>query len=228
MYLSKVSILQSRQASQELIKLGKNGSYASHQLLWKLFTEEDKRNFLFREEISENGSPEFFILSKNKPSVSVGNLSEIFNIRTKEFNPQLIKGQRLAYKLRVNPTVCKKNEDGKNKRHDVLMNAKFHARQLPGSNKQKIKVAMDNAAHQWISASRRLEQWGIQLDSLPEIECYTQHHSHKKTGNSVRFSSVDFQGVMTIKDPSLFIDQYQKGFGRAKSMGCGLMMIRPI
>lgn len=223
MYLSKISLLQSSQAAKELIKLGANGIYASHQLLWQLFSEENKRTFLFREEMTQGGLPQFFVLSTNKPLTN----NALFNMQIKAFNPQLNKGVRLAYKLRVNPTVCLKNDDGKSKRHDVLMHAKHQAKHRGVVNKYQVKQLMDEAAHQWISESERLEKWGVKLDSLPDIDCYAQHKSHKKN-HKVQFSSVDFQGILTVEDPNIFVEQYSNGFGRAKSMGCGLMMIRPI
>ena len=52
MYLSKVSLLNSLQAKSALVDLGKNGAYATHQLLWRLFTEDTQRDFLFKQEQS--------------------------------------------------------------------------------------------------------------------------------------------------------------------------------
>ncbi len=43
------------------------------------------------------------------------------------------------------------------------------------------------------------------------------------------FSSVDYQGVLTIEEPHLFWQQYQsKGLAEQKAFGCGLMLIRNI
>jgi CRISPR system Cascade subunit CasE len=223
MYLSKVSLLSSSQSAKELVKLGANGAYASHQLLWQLFTEQKERNFLYREEMTAGGLPQFFVLSETRPVIN----NALFNVQTKSFDPQLSAGRRLAFKLRVNPTVCLKNEEGKSKRHDVLMNAKYQFKESGSTNQDEVKLLMDEAAHQWIAHPKRLEQWGIELGALPDIECYTQHKSLKKK-HRVQFSSVDFQGVLTVSNPAVFWEQYKKGFGRAKAMGCGLMLIRPI
>jgi len=224
MYLSKISLQQSSQTARELAKLSTKGSYASHQLLWKLFTDEEQRNFLFREEMDQGGLPLFFVLSKTKPAIN----QALFNVQSKAFHPQLAAGQRLAYKLRVNPTICIKDGSGKSKRHDVLMHAKYQARKKGSQSAQEVQSVMDQAALGWVSDEQRLQRWGIQLDALPEIERYTQHRSQKKSANQLQFSSVDYQGVLTVQDGDQFINQLSQGFGRSKAFGCGLMLIRRI
>lgn len=224
MYLSRVSIVPSAHSAGEMAKLSKNGVYASHQLLWNLFPEDEKRTFLYREEQSTgNGRPIFYVLSQEKPVVNV----PFFDIQSKEFSPKLRAGQRLSFKLRVNPTVCLTDKAGKKRRHDVLMHAKYQAKGA-GKSSADLRELMNQAALAWISDKKRLSTWGILLDFQPEVERYVQHRSQKKTGQAISFSSVDFQGILTVSDPQSFRRQYVHGFGRAKSMGCGLMLIRPV
>jgi len=223
-YLSKISLEQTSQAARELVHLSSNGAYSAHQLLWKLFSDERERPFLFREEMQPCGRPLFFVLSEVRPQV----IERLFSIQTKVFEPKLSAGQRLAYKLRVNPTVCMTAENGKSKRHDVMMHAKYRAKREGEDNPKKIQWMMEQAAHEWIANAKRLEQWGISLDALPDIERYTQHRSKKRRGHSIEFSSVDFQGVLTVQDAERYFSQYCKGFGRAKGLGCGLMLIRAV
>lgn len=224
MYLSKVRLLSSSQAQREFMALQMKGAYGSHQLLWRLFSDEDERNFLYREEQVSGGYPEFYVLSDKEPSP----LPLVFSIESKAFSPALTTGQRLGFKLRVNPTVAKKDDQGKHHRHDVLMNAKRKLKEEDAKDPGRVKHAMEQAALAWFADEKRLDQWGIQLDALPNIESYTQHRSSKQSGKPIQFSSVDFQGVITVKDVQKFLAQYQKGFGRSKAFGCGLMLIRRI
>ncbi|CAG9000052.1 MAG: CRISPR system Cascade subunit CasE [Candidatus Celerinatantimonas neptuna] len=224
MYLSKVTLNGALSLAEVLLALDKNNAYASHQFIWKeLFHHASQRQFIYRQEIDQRKMPCFYVLSRHEP----GN-SQVLNVQTKRFVPKLHKGQTLAYQLRVNPTVCKSDEHGHSKRHDVLMNAKrqYKPRLAPDELKQK----MDEAAQQWICNEARLERWGIELPHVPEIEAYTQYKSYKKQRNEnrqlIQFSSVDIQGILTVRDPARFLAQYVQGFGRAKSMGCGLMLIR--
>ncbi|MDC2888526.1 type I-E CRISPR-associated protein Cas6/Cse3/CasE [Psychrosphaera algicola] len=224
MFLNKVTLLSTTQSAAELTRLASNGVYASHQLLWQLFPEDNERSFIYRQEEGVNGRPEFFVLSHVKPASN----DTIFSVQTKPFMPKLNTGDRLAFKLTVNPTVCITDDKGKSRRHDVLMHVKKHANHDLKNDSAGLKIAMEHAAIQWISDRKRLAQWGMSFDALPNIESYTQHDSKKRTGHNVRFSSVDFQGILTITDPTVFLNQYARGFGRSKSMGCGLMMIRKI
>lgn len=223
MYLSKIMLQPSAQTAVELAKLNKNGAYSTHQLLWRLFTDESQRGFLYRQEIGHGGMPHFYVLSENAPS----NIDALFDVQTKQFRPNFKSGQRLAFKLRANPTVCISAEAGKSKRHDVLMHAK---RQYKSENPQsnELNALMNQAAQEWLANVQRLEAWGVSLDVVPEVQAYTQHKSKKGNGQSIQFSSVDYEGLLTILEPEKFIQQYKKGFGRAKSLGCGLMLIRPV
>ncbi|MCG3461756.1 type I-E CRISPR-associated protein Cas6/Cse3/CasE [Xenorhabdus bovienii] len=224
MYLSKVTLRPSAYREQFLSKMAKNSVYSSHQLLWQLFTEQAERNFLFREDMSINGTPEFFVLSHTAPIPN----SAMFQIQSKTFAPQLRSGQKLAFKLRLNPTICITDKDsGKQRRHDVLMNAKRQA-QLADVSTDEIQPLMMQAVQAWIQDEKRLANWGIQFDFDPDVERYTQHRCRKPSGQKVAFSSVDFQGVLTLSDHELFLAQYAKGFGRAKSFGCGMMLIRTL
>ncbi|MFQ3191520.1 MAG: CRISPR system Cascade subunit CasE [Paraglaciecola sp.] len=222
MFLSKVQLLPSAQAGSELAKLSQNGVYAAHQLLWQLFSEEKERKFLYREEQDDFGLPQYFVISKEKPTPT-----PLFSIQSKAFAPQLMAGSRLAFKLRINPTICITSKEGKSQRHDVLMHAK-HQNKLTTNTAEQLRNLMEDAAIDWLADETRLTQWGIELDSVPNIIAYNQHQSKKRSGHKVQFSSVDFEGLLTIKDPAKFLKQYQLGFGRAKSMGCGLMLIRGV
>ncbi|KDM91665.1 type I-E CRISPR-associated protein Cas6/Cse3/CasE [Photobacterium galatheae] len=232
MYLSKVTLASSGQAAALFARFGGNDAYSGHQMLWQLFTHASDRPFLFREEIGPGGRPEFYVLSQIAPTQDL----PVFQVQTKAFAPQIHTGQRLAFKLRVNPTICVTDEHGKSRRHDVMMHAKHQlkhqtepqTRPSGKAGREAAKALMHEAAQQWICDEKRLAVWGIQLDVLPEIERYTQHKGHKKSGRPVQFSSVDFQGILTVTDPERFLAQYAQGFGRTKGMGCGLMLIRSI
>jgi CRISPR system Cascade subunit CasE len=242
MYFSRVTISNALTASQELVELQKNGAYASHALLWQLFPgyedswsnlkgkakEQAQRPFLFREEIDSNGLPLFYVLSEQQPVAA----HPAFACQTKPYQPRLSAGDRLAFKLRVNPVVSIRDEQGKSRRHDVLMNAKKNT-DVSGLNiheaQQKQALAAHQAALGWISDSKRLADWGIQLESEPEIDhdSYYQHQHYQPKGKrTIRYSTVDYQGLLTIVDPERFLQTLAKGVGKAKGFGCGLWLIR--
>ena len=59
---------------------------------------------------------------------------------------------------------------------------------------------------------------------------YRQHKLFKVKGNkTIAFSSLDFNGILTVKEPDVFIEKSLfEGIGPAKAFGCGLMMVRRI
>ncbi|WP_226982094.1 type I-E CRISPR-associated protein Cas6/Cse3/CasE [Vibrio harveyi] len=221
MYLSKITLAPSATLAEHLLMLQRNDAYAAHQLLWQLFHGESERQFIYRQEFQSNGLPIFWVLSLVAPEAT----HPQWLVQTKPFMPKLQKGQRLVFKLRANPTTW--NNTTK-KRHDVMMHAKYQAKER-GIDNVQLAHHMQQAAQQWLCAPHRLMQWGISLETAPDIESYTQHHSVKKSAkNPIRFSSVDYQGILTIQEPEVFLAQYARGFGRSKSLGCGLMLIRGV
>jgi CRISPR system Cascade subunit CasE len=130
MYFSRIRI---RPDVQDLHLLISGNAYGAHQMLWKLFPARGEgRAFLFREEIAKDqipfhkgvkGEPLFYTVSESPP------LSEhtIFAVESKPYTPNLSRGNRLAFRLRANPTIARKTEGKKNSaRHDVVMDAQYH------------------------------------------------------------------------------------------------------
>lgn len=224
MYLSKITLEPSSQAAREILRLSPKGSYGSHQLLWTLFSDQDNRNFLFREELGVAGLPLFYTLSQTLPQTD----SPVFAVQTKQFAPSLKAGDRLAYRLRANPTVAKKNDSGKSARHDVLMNAKRAAKTGKEKTADQISQLMYEAAKGWLADEHRQRSWGLTLDFLPDASNYRQHISLKPNGREIKYSSIDYEGVLTVTDAAKFLQRYAQGFGRAKAFGCGLMMLRKL
>ncbi|MDD2271964.1 MAG: type I-E CRISPR-associated protein Cas6/Cse3/CasE [Desulfuromonadaceae bacterium] len=129
MFFSRVRI---RPDVRELHLLVSGNGYGAHQLLWKLFPGEEKRSFLFREEIAREqipfrkgvkGEPVFYTVSESQPISD----HPLFVVDSKQYAPKIANGERLAFRLRANPTVARKEEGKKNSpRHDVVMDAQYH------------------------------------------------------------------------------------------------------
>ena len=126
MYFSRVRIRTDILKSSQLGLVLQGNSYGSHRLLWDLFPNQDKRTFLYREEIAREqlaasatvrGEPVYYVVSQIKP---VANDDSLFRLETKPYQPQLAVGQRLVFECRVNPVV-----DRQGKKHDVVMDAQL-------------------------------------------------------------------------------------------------------
>lgn len=134
MYLSRVRLKPEIGRNSQLGLLLKDRTYGTHRLLYDLFDaseypcrredkgdkSEGKRCFLYREEIANEqvkgadvkGEPIYYLLSMQQPKSD----APLFMVESKPFQPDLQAGQRLAFKLRVNPIVSRNG-----KRHDLVM-----------------------------------------------------------------------------------------------------------
>lgn len=167
MYFSRIRI---KPDVRDLHLLISGNGYGAHQLLWKLFPGGEGRSFLFREEVAREqipfhkgvkGEPVYYSVSESQP------VSEhpFFTIESRPYTPRLAAGDRLAFRLRANPTIARKMEGKKNSvRHDVVMDAQYHLlRDLAGEigvanicDKSMLKKQILSAWRQ-LSGSRGIE-----------------------------------------------------------------------
>lgn len=223
---------------KQIMKIGDLDPYGQHQAVWKLFDlprqeKKEKAEFLFRFEIDErNKLPVFYVLScKQHPR----DQESLWDIEPKNYNPDIRKDDRLAFKIRVNPVVTKKPSEPdpnpkKRKRHDVVMEAKTRLKNdgVPRENWPHINEIVHNAGIEWLR--KRGNENGFVFRDEDEhrgvrAEGYQIYQFYKKK-IKVSFSSLDFTGVLTVTDPNLFKEILFEGLGPAKSFGCGLLLVR--
>ncbi|XSG84496.1 MAG: type I-E CRISPR-associated protein Cas6/Cse3/CasE [Methylohalobius sp. ZOD2] len=225
MYLTRITLLD-RPDLNRLRELTGN-AYREHQMLWRLFEDDPDatRDFLYRREIQQ-GRPRYFLLSRRPP---VNHLGWWHIDRPKPFKPKLRQGQRLGFTLRVNPIVSRRDENGKLKRHDVVMDLKIRRgwQEQPKSNRQPLPALIQEAGIDWLT--HRTERHGFDFDpDQIQVDAYHQHRFRKNgSGKAIHLSTLDFAGIVTVTDPAKFIEETLcKGIGPAKAFGCGLMLVR--
>ncbi len=224
MHFSRIRLATQNLGIKQYKELAQGNAYNAHQLLWQLFPEKDSRTFLFRQEIDKsisNSLPLYYVLSDIQPTTD----SDLFVIETKSYSPALLSGQLFNFSLRANPVVTKfRGKDLNPAHHDVLMDIKLKAKK----NNTKISWQnMEQAAIEWLK--KRSIKAGFSFDDKKVVTDFYQQHSFYKKNQKVpiRFSSIDFNGVLSVEDPELFKNALFNGLGRAKAFGCGLMLIRP-
>ena len=198
--------------------LGPNdGRHTGHHLMWSLFADDParQRDFLWR----EMPGGVFFVLSARLPEDRHG----LFDISPpKVFDPELAEGDALGFSLRANPVV-RKGANGRSKKHDVVMDA------LQGVERktraQRREAAVQTSGFAWLQ--RQGERAGFTVrQSHVRIDSYEQHRVAKKAGRSMSFSTLDYEGVLTVVDPEVFVRALARGLGSARAYGCGLLLIR--
>lgn len=243
MYLSRVE-LGDRASAQEAFWREVSQPYGAHQALWRLLScsSDQKRSFLFRAE-DRTDRPSFLVLSNDRPEARGEGL---WWIESKPFAPVLAGGQRLGFRLRASPVVRKgeRVEGKKNRRvhrHDVVMDLamdlKREGKALPDQATLTLQAGLRWLAAQGERSGFRLARasadaigddgiLGPGEEAALRVSGYRQHRLVRKGEAPVRFSSLDFEGILEVVDPTLFLTRVGQGFGPQKAFGCGLMLLR--
>lgn len=239
MYFSRLRVASNQ--LQHFAKQFQYNHYQLHQLLWQLFRDkpEQERDFLFRQDTDHQGLPVFYLLSKYQPQQS----GSTWLIDSKPFQPVLKAGDLLAFSLRANPVIQAKQQRTEEKalqhaaqrnandlpekitkkrvHHDVVMSFKssLSASELERYSQAELEQL---AGEQWLK--HRAQKSGFRLHSVI-AQGYQQHYFKKR---QIKISTLDFEGVLEVTDPELFVQKIHEGIGRSKAFGCGLLMIKRI
>jgi CRISPR system Cascade subunit CasE len=206
------------------------GPYEDHQWLWRFFPApaSTPRDFLYRR-LDADSSLRFYCLSKRMPE----KLDGVWRIDSREYSPKLRSGDRLRFDLRANPVITS-GKDGSKKRHDVVMKAKkilLGERgvekwdQLVDANKPRQYELVRISCMQWLLTRAERLGFSVDEDGL-SVDGYARHRGKQ---GKIRFSVVDFSGVLTVVEPKTFLENaLLSGIGHAKAFGCGLLLVRRV
>lgn len=247
MFLSRVEV-SAAAGDRESFWRDLSRPYGAHQALWALLARspDQKRDFLFHAEEGRE-APSFLVLSAQCPKAAE---ESPWRVDSKPFAPVLRAGQRLAFRLRASPVVRRGEAvDGKANRrvhrHDVVMDLakRLEAR---GEIAPDVAALIRDAGVDWLSkqAGRsgfrlvKAETEVIGDDGLLDeageaqaairVEGYRQHRISRRGESPIRFSTLDFEGVLEVTEPVTLLDKVTRGFGPQKAFGCGLMLLRRV
>jgi len=217
-YFSHVRLQASLRQDDWLRGLVRHGEpYRDHALIWRLFPGDGMaRDFLFRRLEDERS---FYVVSARPPQPDSG----LFQIRSKPYAPQLEQGAWLRFDLRANPTVSLRQEDGRSRRHDVLMHAKHEA---SVEQRGQLRQVLDAAGRDWLQA--RAERWGLSIRAESVLQNGYQQQRLRRKGRTIEYSSLDYQGLAEVTDPQRLRQALLEGVGHSKGFGCGLLLVRRI
>ena len=187
---------------------------AQHHLLWSAFADsaERQRDFLWREE--RDGS---FLTLSARPPVQ----TDLFQPhQVKPYAPDLDPGQSLDFLIRANATRMKRN----GKREDVVKASIDALEQRDRAGKRMVIATAEGQA--WLE--RQGEKSGFKVISAiaEDYRTISLPRPGASYRNAMTLGLLDLTGRIEIIDPALFLTRMVQGFGRAKSFGCGLMLIR--
>jgi CRISPR system Cascade subunit CasE len=235
MHLSVIAATRGHEADAAREWAG--GPFVEHDWLWKSLcgAPDMAPDFLFRR-WDVDGAPRAFVLTTQKPLPQCGT----WEVTTRDYAPRLGAGTRLPFHVRANPAVME-TRDGRSQRQDVVTRAKMRLlgqhgfgswEEWRGEDKPTFQALVRETCGQWLED--RAARHGFQLH--PETlraEGYCQHEQDdsrtqlvlQRSDCGVPFSTVDLSGELTVVDPVTFTFALQRGIGRAKPFGCGLLLI---
>lgn len=200
---------------------------ASHGLVWSLFSTPDDRKRPFQYRRIDRGT--FLVVAERPPE----DPHKLWEIEHKPYDVTVAPGDRLGFVLRANPTrAVSAPGRARSTRVDVIMHAK-HA--LDRTSRRAFTPAdVERVALDWLIA--RGPALGVIFD---RAHCtaggYTsvaiagrRTAGHRGRPTPIRFSQIDYAGVLTVDDPAKLTAALHTGIGSAKSYGCGLLLVRPV
>lgn len=186
-----------------------------HKIIWMLFSSnpEDKRDFIFR----KNENNDFLIVSNSKPIFD----NDTWDIKTKDYNPDIKIGQRFGFSIKINPTKAKKiSNKAKSQRVDVIMHEKY-IRKAPLNRTEIESIALD-----WLG--EKLSKVGAKIDiSATYVVSYTQLRMPREKAQIASLSVLDIEGVLEVTEPTLLKKALLTGIGSGKAFGLGMLLLRP-
>lgn len=203
-YLTQAKIDHETVAKRDL-----RNTYDWHQAVWKAFPGRDgqPRDFLTRLDERADGF-QLLIVSPEIPTRPDWCPVECW--KSKPIPESYFTKRRYAFQLCANPTkkITKLKPDGS-----------------PTKNGKRVPLRTREELVAWMR--RKGEQGGFvaeeaTLRTIPRGREYFQ-----KSGQDGHHSAVEFQGVLTVTDPTKFHETFTRGLGSAKAFGFGLLVIAP-
>jgi CRISPR system Cascade subunit CasE len=128
------------------------------------------------------------------------------NPAVKPFELDLAPGQRLAFRLRANPTARRRVSDGSRKR---------------------VGLCREEEQLDWLE--RKAERGGFHVLSVRTSGESEVHGRVQRNGTLHRLTllSVQFDGLLSVEEPDRVQETVRRGVGSAKSFGFGLLSLAP-
>jgi len=202
-------ILVSYEDAVRLLRI--RDTYDWHQRVWQAFGGRDgaARDFLIRVDRKEEAF-RVIVLSRSAPVKPDWCPTECFGV--KAIPDDFFAARDYRFTLLANPTKKLRvdNADGSRKK-----------------NGRRVPLAQREELCAWLQ--RKAESGGFRVhpDSLRTIP-RGREYFHKDTACHGTLAAVEFEGELTVTDPSRFRATIAGGIGSAKAFGFGLLAVAPL
>ena len=171
--------------------------YEMHRTLWRAFPDRQGR-VLYRFDADEGLSPPVVLVqSQVKPDWAAleDDKGYVIDSACKQIALRLAPGQALRFRLRANPTVCRKG--------------------------RRLALQMPTDQLAWLD--RQVKRAGAETVSSSVTRSILQTTRRGPTPQVHQV--VDYDGVLRALEPDRLVEAVESGLGRAKAYGCGLLAL---
>jgi CRISPR-associated protein Cas6/Cse3/CasE subtype I-E len=187
------------QSIEEFAEMSCNDFYKIHQVIWTFFGDKkSERNFLYR--IMPLKTSVVILIRSSYPIITNPISGRILS---KVLNTALPKGN---YQLSAtfNPIVEKSR----------LSQGKSNSTRVPLIHEQEIKKWLTNL----------LDKKGVKIKKIGISPVFNNYSRIKKT----TISTCNVLGVVEIFDETKALDAFEKGIGKERSFGYGMLCLTPL
>lgn len=191
-----------RLSRQDVAKLKVTDAYSIHRIVYDLFpgsgNQEEGRAFLYADKGGDFFSRTILIVSKSLPGEPAAG-----SLESREVPAGFLSHERYAFEVVMNPS----KRDAK--------------------TSKTVAIRGQEELRQWFIG--KSECWGFspELDHLIVSRVGIQSFDHKHDG-TVTQGMATFSGILTVSDREKFNASFEKGIGRCRGFGFGLLQLRPI
>ena len=207
MYLSQLMLdPASRRVQSEL-----SNRYELHRTLTAQFPSDQRRDIklLYRLEIPDQQVYQpIALLVQTGVVPDWSGLAEsgllVDSPQVKNFNPDFPTGATYFFRLLANPTMRKKQANGKSKR---------------------IGLYSTEAQHEWLQ--RKANQGGFRVETFTLLNMGMLESIKRKNNQThkIKQLAIQYDGILNVIDPVLFKRSLNNGIGTAKAFGFGLLSL---
>lgn len=159
---------------------------------------KSQRDFLFLDKGNDCNEKKILIISKEPPSIP-----EYGEVLIKKIPETFLQQNRYRFETVLNPVKTVRNDDGSTTKKPII------------GAEQLLK---------WFS--EKSKGWGFQVEFLRVSNMHVLELTRK--GECLILNSCTFSGKFIVTNRLKFIESFEKGVGRSRGFGFGLLQLFPI